>query len=245
MGWITKRLGNGLWGTVDGDDPANPPAVTATVNIPAGTEVKITDGIDDLEITAAGAAKIDGSAVTQPISATSLPLPTGASTEATLAAIKAKTDNLDVALSTRTKPADSQTVTGTLAATQSGTWQEVPNRPSQGSGRTYKDGVASAITGNTTVYTVTSSKKLYITSISFSGFNTSTTTAGRIDIKDSSTVKMTITVPTAGVGALSSSIPANVSAITFMEPKQFSTDFNIAIVGGTITFSCSFTGYEE
>lgn len=35
-------------------------------------------------------------------------LPTGASTEITLALIKAKTDNLDVALSTRTKPADQQ-----------------------------------------------------------------------------------------------------------------------------------------
>lgn len=35
-------------------------------------------------------------------------LPAGASTEATLALIKAKTDNIDVALSTRTKPADAQ-----------------------------------------------------------------------------------------------------------------------------------------
>src|SRR5258708_25576001 len=40
----------------------------------------------------------------------SLPLPTGASTEATLALIKAKTDNLDVLLSTRTKPADTQAI---------------------------------------------------------------------------------------------------------------------------------------
>lgn len=39
-----------------------------------------------------------------------VPLPTGASTESTLAAIKAKTDNIDVALSTRTKPADQQHV---------------------------------------------------------------------------------------------------------------------------------------
>jgi hypothetical protein len=45
-----------------------------------------------------------------PISAASLPLPSGASTEATLALIKAKTDNIDVALSTRTKPADQQHV---------------------------------------------------------------------------------------------------------------------------------------
>lgn len=38
---------------------------------------------------------------TQPVSVSSLPLPSGAATEATLALIKAKTDNLDVALSTR------------------------------------------------------------------------------------------------------------------------------------------------
>ncbi len=44
-------------------------------------------------------------------------LPTGASTEATLALIKAKTDNLDVALSTLTKPADTQVVSQTNIAT--------------------------------------------------------------------------------------------------------------------------------
>lgn len=44
-------------------------------------------------------AELRASAV--PVSAASLPLPAGAATEATLALIKAKTDNLDVALSTR------------------------------------------------------------------------------------------------------------------------------------------------
>lgn len=51
-----------------------------------------------------------------PVSASSLPLPAGASTEATLALIKAKTDNIDVLLSTRTKPADTQIVSGTVTA---------------------------------------------------------------------------------------------------------------------------------
>lgn len=51
------------------------------------------------------------------ISANSLPLPTGASTEATLALIKAKTDNIDVALSTRTKPADTQFVSSKVSLT--------------------------------------------------------------------------------------------------------------------------------
>lgn len=49
------------------------------------------------------------------ISATSLPLPSGSSTEATLELIKAKTDNLDVLLSTRTKPSDTQPVSLAIA----------------------------------------------------------------------------------------------------------------------------------
>jgi hypothetical protein len=57
-----------------------------------------SDGLTDTQLRA--------SAV--PVSLATVPLPTGASTEATLALIKAKTDNLDVALSTRTKPADAQ-----------------------------------------------------------------------------------------------------------------------------------------
>jgi len=67
----------------------------------------ITDGVDTLAISASGAALVDGSAVTQPISAVSLPLPTGAATEATLATraseatLSSINSNIDVALSTR------------------------------------------------------------------------------------------------------------------------------------------------
>lgn len=74
-------------------------------------ENKITDGIDDLNITAAGAAQVDGSAVTQPISAVSLPLPTGAATEATLASIDG---NIDVALSTRASEATLASIDGNI-----------------------------------------------------------------------------------------------------------------------------------
>lgn len=99
-------------------------------------------GLTDVQLRAA-AVPVSGPATdTQlrasplPVSAAALPLPAGAaqetggnldailakiiatpSTEATLALIKAKTDNLDVALSTRTKPADAQTVSGTVATT--------------------------------------------------------------------------------------------------------------------------------
>ena len=49
---------------------------------------------------------------TLPVSVATLPLPADAATQTTLALIKAKTDNLDVLLSTRTKPADTQPVSG-------------------------------------------------------------------------------------------------------------------------------------
>lgn len=52
---------------------------------------------------------VDGSHE-QKVQVTSAILPTGASTETTLALIKAKTDNLDVLLSSRTKPSDDQLV---------------------------------------------------------------------------------------------------------------------------------------
>lgn len=139
----------------------------------------------------------------------------------------------------------SLTIDGTVAATQSGIWQSVPNRPSQGVGRTYKHGVASAITSDTTVYTVTNGKTLYVTNIDLSAFNTSTTNAGRIDIKDGSTIIQTISMSTAGVGTLATAIPASVASIVFIEPLQFSTDVSIDIVTGTITCSFCFTGYEE
>ncbi|MCU1308249.1 MAG: capsular biosynthesis protein [Acidobacteriaceae bacterium] len=76
-------------------------------NIPSGTQA------------VSGTVTANAGTGTMAVSAASLPLPSGASTEATLALIKAKTDNLDVALSTRTKPADTQTINGTVTVTQS------------------------------------------------------------------------------------------------------------------------------
>lgn len=66
--------------------------VSGTVNATCSGNVGIT-----------GSVAVTGTffQATQPISAAALPLPAGAGTEATLALIKAKTDNLDVALSTR------------------------------------------------------------------------------------------------------------------------------------------------
>ncbi len=61
---------------------------------------------------------------TQPVSAAALPLPSGASTEATLALIKAKTDNLDVALSTRAVTGLTDTQLRAVAVPVSGTFYQ-------------------------------------------------------------------------------------------------------------------------
>ena len=82
-----------------GTPVASPPAATQVASEQIGGAeyqlLKVVDGTvagtNRLTVTAAGAAKVDGSAVTQPVSAASLPLPTGASTEATLAAVNAAT----------------------------------------------------------------------------------------------------------------------------------------------------------
>jgi hypothetical protein len=55
-------------------------------------------------ISATGAAKVDGSSVIQPVSAVALPLPAGASTETTLAALNVKTPALGVAAPSASSP---------------------------------------------------------------------------------------------------------------------------------------------
>lgn len=55
-----------------------------------GTIATATGNRSELQVNASGDLRVDGSAVTQPISAASLPLPTGASTEATLSSLNGK-----------------------------------------------------------------------------------------------------------------------------------------------------------
>ena len=93
---------NGL--AVDGSGATQPiSALTLPLPTGAATELTLGDIKSDLDQFTFVASKllIDGSTVTQPISAVALPLPAGAATESTLSAVKDDVDNLDVALSTR------------------------------------------------------------------------------------------------------------------------------------------------
>lgn len=78
-----------------------------------GTLVNADGDRTELQVNSSGDLRIDGSATTQPISVASLPLPSGAATSANQTTEIASLANLDVALSTRLKPAD------TLAAVTS------------------------------------------------------------------------------------------------------------------------------
>jgi hypothetical protein len=65
--------------------------ITGTVSLPTGAATETTlASIDTKVVTTANGIKVDGSAVTQPVSAASLPLPTGAATETTLASVDTK-----------------------------------------------------------------------------------------------------------------------------------------------------------
>lgn len=125
-GTVTANAGTGTF-TVDGSGHTQPISASS-LPLPTGAA---TSANQSTEITALGTINTtlgspmqqSGGSVTAnagsgtfAVSAASLPLPSGAATEATLALIKAKTDNLDVLLSTRTKPADTQTVSGTVTA---------------------------------------------------------------------------------------------------------------------------------
>lgn len=112
------------------DAAGTPLAVADGVAIPVGTRGLLIAGSDGTnarfaKVTSYGRVVTDGSEVTQPISATALPLPTGATTETTLVAIK---DTAGVKKITDQLPAGTNEIgkvaQGTKAA-GTGAWPEV------------------------------------------------------------------------------------------------------------------------
>lgn len=105
---------------------ANPSVSTTGTAVPASaTMIGGTDGTNlrAAHVSAAGLVSVDGSGVTQPVSAAALPLPTGAATEATLAAQSAK---LPATLGQKAMAASMAVVIASdqsaVPASQSGTW---------------------------------------------------------------------------------------------------------------------------
>lgn len=123
----------------------------------------------------------------------------------------------------------------------------VPNRPSQGSGRTYKTGQLSVQTADATVYTVTAGKTLYVTTLNIAAFNTSTVTSGDLALRDGNggTVLIPTLMTAAGVAAQLAASAAVSNLFLFAEPLQLTNAFYMDIISGTITYSVSFVGYEQ
>lgn len=125
--------------------------------------------------------------------------------------------------------------------------RSVPDRPSQGNSRSYVTAQLENQTGDANVYTVTSGKKLYMTSFVLTAFNLSTTNAGRFVIRDGSagTILIPFDSSAAGVAAAVAAVPLQPGSLTFSEPLQFSARVYADILSGTITYAVMFNGYEE
>lgn len=111
--------------------PVSATYIAGSVTTTAPTYVNAT--MNALSLTTTGALRIDGSAVTQPISASSLPLPTGAATETTLG-----TRLADATFTTRINTLGQKTMTNSMPVvlasdqsvipvSQSGSWTVTSN----------------------------------------------------------------------------------------------------------------------
>jgi len=118
---------------ISGSITATNPSVAPTgATVPAeATLIGGSDGTDlvAVKVSASGVVSVDGSAVTQPISAVSLPLPTGAATEATLqtvdtslSSIDTKTPALGQALMAASVPVAIASDQSAVPVSQSGSW---------------------------------------------------------------------------------------------------------------------------
>jgi hypothetical protein len=110
--------------------------VNVVASAAAGNTVDIISGDgsgDKAIVTPSNALKVDGSGVTQPVSAVSLPLPTGAASETTLSSIDGKIVNVDTDNVTIVNPSitvtatdldirDLTSISDSVSAVQSGTW---------------------------------------------------------------------------------------------------------------------------
>lgn len=93
--------------------------------------IKLYDGAPDstnaASVSAAGALKVDGSAVTQPVSATALPLPAGASTSASQATEITALGSLLTELQQKLEPGDAVVVSALPAGLATGAKQDTGN----------------------------------------------------------------------------------------------------------------------
>lgn len=100
-------------------------------------------------------------------------------------------------------------------------------------------------TTDQTLYTVNSGRILKVRSVMLSAVNASTTTIGRIALRDGGsggTIRLPVVIPGAVPAANTGFAAVNV---TFPVPLDFDTDVYVDVLAGTLTYSISVIGYEE
>lgn len=164
----------------------------------------------------------------------------GIATEVTLALLNAKFGTLG-----------QKTMVGSAPVVIASDQAQIPtvqNRPSQGTGRTFKTAKLSNQTADALLYTVTATKTLYVTTLSIFVFNVSTTQVGVLELKDGTTAAGTLQVPAlmsaAGVGAVTAASAVSHVLITMEEPLPFTSGLFFDITSGTLTYSAFMVGYE-
>ena len=171
-----------------------------------------------------------------PISAAALPLPALAATSTLQTALNNKIPALGQATMANSLPV-------ALASNQG------IARPSQGSGRTYKQVKGTNLSANAQISAF--SGTFYVTTIIFSGWCNSTAADLTLMIQANSagtpaTDLIPISVSRAGLGTLSGEVPIEVFSLNFQEPLQFTVDAYVKILGaGTGTWSIALVGYTE
>lgn len=114
---LVDAAGRVISTTDNGDGTATLATSGGSGGTASSVKVLDTGGTNALSVSAGGAAKVDGSAVTQPVSAASLPLPTGAATAAKQPALgTAGTASTDVITVQGIASGVAQPVSGTVTA---------------------------------------------------------------------------------------------------------------------------------
>ncbi len=215
--------------------------------------VRLTDGVHTATVLASSALKTDSSATTQPISASSLPLPSGASTSALQGTVNTSVVQVDTdLLSFKTaNHTDLTTINTSIGVSNThlanvdahidvnsstlATKVQQYQRPSQMNGRTYKTAQISGVSAQTTIYTVTASKVFYLTSIAMSIIPGGPAV---VNISDNASILLPFSAGPKDNSCFMS--------VTFPEPLHFSTNVILKIASGTLTSgSVNIVGYEE
>lgn len=126
--------------------------------------------------------------------------------------------------------------------------RQIPDRPSQGTGRSHVEvDTGGIVTAGTNIRTNTAGKTFYVHQLYFAAYNTSTSANGVVFLRDGigGQIKRTYLMSPAGLASQLAASAAVAITETFPEPLIFTVGVYLDISTGTITAVAGATGYEE